>query len=84
MVTDVEAVLLAVKAGRGIGRALSYQVADDFRTGAPVALLDEFEPLPLPVHVVVPAAGHMRPSLRAFLDHISRALDALHVIRKRN
>jgi DNA-binding transcriptional LysR family regulator len=48
MMTDVEAVHLAVKAGRGIGRALSYQVADDFRSSALVRLLEQFEPSPLP------------------------------------
>ena len=48
MATEIEAVLLAVKAGRGIGRTLSYQVADDFASGALVRLLGEFEPLAWP------------------------------------
>jgi DNA-binding transcriptional LysR family regulator len=82
MVTDVEAVLLAVKAGHGIGRALSYQVADDFCSGALVPLLPQFEPLPLPVHLVVPTARHMPPRVRAFLDHVSPALSALRVIHQ--
>jgi len=51
--TEIEAVLLVVKAGRGIGRTLSYQVADDFASGALVRLLGEFEPFAWPVHLVV-------------------------------
>ena len=82
MTTDVEAVHLAIKAGHGIGRALSYQVADDFRSGTLVRILEQFEPSPLPVHVVVPTAQHMRRSVRAFLDHISRALSSLRVVRE--
>jgi len=82
MVTDVEAALAAVKSGRGIGRTLSYQVADDFSSGALVRLLPEFEPPPRPVQLVVPSARHMLPSVRSFLDHAARGLDALPVIHE--
>jgi DNA-binding transcriptional LysR family regulator len=80
MVTDVEAALAAVKAGRGIARNLSYQVADDFASGALVRLLREFEPSVRPVHLVVPSARHMPRTVRAFLDLAAPALDALKVI----
>lgn len=82
MVTDVEAVLLAAKAGRGLGRALSYQVADDFASGALVRLLRDFEPASLPVQLVVPTARHIPPSVRAFLDDAAQALTALHLIHE--
>ena len=80
MVTEVEAVLLAVKAGGGIARMLSYQVADDLASGALVRILREFEPPAWPVHLVVPSARHMPRTVRAFLDMAGPALDALRVI----
>jgi DNA-binding transcriptional LysR family regulator len=83
MVTDVEVMLRAVKAGRGIGRAFSYQVADDLSSGTLVRLLSEFE-LPLrPVQLVFPSARHILPRVRAFLDHAARGLEALHVIHEK-
>jgi DNA-binding transcriptional LysR family regulator len=80
LVTDVESMLHAVRAGRGIGRTLSYQVADDFSSGTLVRLLTEFERPPRPVHVVVPSARHMLPTVRAFLDHAAQGLHALRAI----
>jgi DNA-binding transcriptional LysR family regulator len=49
MVTKVDAMLSAVRAGAGIARTLSYQVSDDIASGASVRLLRDFEPPPLPV-----------------------------------
>ncbi len=81
MVNEVDAVLLAAKAGRGIARMLSYQVADDLAQGDLVRLLPEFEAAPLPVQLVVSSARHMAPKLRAFLDHATLLLEGLAVIR---
>jgi DNA-binding transcriptional LysR family regulator len=82
MTTDIEAVILAVKAGRGIGRTLSYQVADDFASGALVRLLREFEPLAWPVHLVVPTTRYMPRTVRAFLDVAAPALSRLRAIHE--
>ena len=82
MTTEVEGLLLAIKAGRGVGRTLSYQVADDFASGALVRLLREFESPPMPLHLVVPTGRQMPRSVRAFLDHAAPALDALRVIHE--
>jgi len=81
LVNDVEATLLAARAGRGIARALSYQVADDLASGALVRLLPEREPPALPVQLVVPSARHLAAKSRSFVDHAARALAALGVIR---
>jgi len=78
--TDVDATLLAVRAGRGVARALSYQVADDLASHSLVRLLPDFEPAPLPVQLVVPSAQHLAPKTRAFLDHAARALATLAVL----
>jgi DNA-binding transcriptional LysR family regulator len=81
VVNDVDAMLFAVRAGRGIGRALSYQVADDLASGALVRLLPESELPPVPIQLVVPSARHLSAKARSFVDHAARALATLKVIR---
>ncbi|HWT72669.1 MAG TPA: LysR substrate-binding domain-containing protein, partial [Oxalicibacterium sp.] len=82
-VNEIDAALLAAKAGRGLARALSYQVADDLASGALVRLLPSYEPTALPVQLVVASARHMAPKLRAFLDHAVAALRVLPVLQQR-
>jgi DNA-binding transcriptional LysR family regulator len=82
MATEIEAVLAAVKDGRGIGRTLSYQVADDFASGALVRLLGEFEPPAWPVHLVVPTTRYLPRAIRAFLDVATPALSRLCAIHE--
>lgn len=84
LVNDVDATLLAVRAGHGIGRALSYQMADDLAAGTLVRLLPEWEPAPQPVQLVVPSARLMPTRVRAFLDHAVPRLAALAVLRDIN
>lgn len=79
-VNDVEATLIALREGRGIGRTLSYQVADDLAAGRLVRLLRDFEPDDLPVQLLVPSARHMPPKVRAFLDHAVAELQRLPVL----
>ena len=81
IVNEVDAALLAVRAGRGIGRALSYQVAEDLASRVLVRLLPEREPPPSPVQLVVPAGRALAPKTRSFVDHAARALATLAVIR---
>jgi DNA-binding transcriptional LysR family regulator len=80
-VNSVEAMLSMMRAGRGLARPLSYQVADDLATGRVVRLLAAYEPAPLPVHVVMPSAKYMAPKLRAFVDHAVAALGNLDVLK---
>ncbi|MEA1652056.1 LysR family transcriptional regulator [Nitrospirillum sp. BR 11164] len=82
MVNEVEAKLEAVRAGHGIGQALSYQVVDDLAAGRLVRLLTAFERPPLPVHLVVPSTVHLAAKARAFLDHAAPLLKALDVLRE--
>jgi DNA-binding transcriptional LysR family regulator len=68
LVDDIETQLQAVHAGRGIARVLSYQVRDEVASGTLVRLLMDFEPEPLPVHLVTSSRINMAPKVRAFLD----------------
>ncbi|MBV9835303.1 MAG: LysR family transcriptional regulator [Alphaproteobacteria bacterium] len=74
IVNENDAMLSAVRAGHGIGRALSYQVADDIAAGGLVRILQDYEPPPLPVQLVIPSAQHVPARVRAFLDHAVRPL----------
>jgi DNA-binding transcriptional LysR family regulator len=74
LVNDIEAQLVAARAGRGIARVLSYQVVDELTAGALVRVLETFEPAPLPVQLVTPSRAHMAPKVRAFLDYAADRL----------
>jgi DNA-binding transcriptional LysR family regulator len=74
IVNEIEAVLIAARAGRGLARPLSYQVAEDLAAGSLLRLLPEYEPPPLPVQLVVPGGRHLAPKVRAFLDHAMERL----------
>lgn len=81
IVNEIDAVLLAAKAGRGLARVLSYQVADDLLSGALVRVLPKMEPASLPVQLIVPSARLMAPKSRAFLDHAVSRLSELYVLQ---
>lgn len=80
-VNDVEGVLNAAREGFGIARVLSYQAAPDLLSGALVRLLGEYEPEPMPVHLVLPSARHMAPRVRVFLDFALEEFAQLDTLR---
>lgn len=82
IVNDVESQVLAAKAGRGVARLLTYQVADDIAKGALIRIMQEAESPPLPVQLVTSGGRHMAARVRAFLDHAGEGLSALPVIHQ--
>lgn len=74
LVNDIEAQLVAARAGRGIARVLSYQVVDALASGALVRVLETYEPPPIPVQLVTASRTHMAPKVRAFLDYAAEHL----------
>jgi DNA-binding transcriptional LysR family regulator len=82
MVNDVDTMLYALRAGRGLGHPLSYQVADELANGSLVQLMPDWEPDPRPVHLVVSSARYMAPKLRAFMDHAAEAMGKLDVLQR--
>lgn len=66
--TTNDAARAAAMAGFGITRLLSYQVAQQLRDGTLKTLLPDFEPVPLPVHVLHHQGRHAPQRVRAFLD----------------
>jgi DNA-binding transcriptional LysR family regulator len=80
-VNEVESQLIAARAGRGLARLLSYQVAKDIAARTLVRVLEAFEPDALPVQLVTPSP-RIAPKVRAFLDTASHALERLEVIQR--
>lgn len=83
LLNDVETQLLAVRAGKGIARLLSYQVADDLAAGMLVRLLPAFEPLPMPVQLVAQNMQRMPLKVRTFWDYAWQELSQLAQIQAR-
>ncbi len=71
---SVEATLQGAVAGHGIIRAHAYQVADELRAGRLELLLAEWEPPPIPIHVVHAAGARAPARVRAFVDFAVAAL----------
>jgi len=64
----------ACVAGLGFGRFLSYQVESLVEARKLSIVLQEFEPPPIPIHVVFAHAHLMTPRLRAFVDWMKTTL----------
>lgn len=67
-VNTADAAIAAAVGSAGITRVLSYQVEPQLASGALRLILRQFEPEPLPVHLVYPAQSLLPLKLRAFLD----------------
>jgi len=73
-VTTNDAAIEATRAGFGISRLLSYQVAADIEAGNLQILLEAFEPPPSPVHIVHREGRHSSAKVRAFIDLMGERL----------
>jgi DNA-binding transcriptional LysR family regulator len=71
-----ETAIAAAVRGHGLARALRYQVDADVRAGRLQIILAEFEPEPLPVHLVHAAGRMARASVRTFIDFAAERLRA--------
>ena len=77
-VNTIDAAIDASLAGAGVVRAVSYQVADHVRGGRLQLLLEAYEPVPPPVHLVYDKQNRLPLKLRAFVDYaVPRLRDRL-------
>ncbi len=67
-VNNVDATIDALLGGLGIGRLLSYQVAEQMARGSLVELLADQAPLPVPINMLFQANRQRSPKLRAFIE----------------
>lgn len=75
-VTSNDAAIAAAVQHAGITRLLSYQVASHLASGELKVILGEFEPKPLPIHVVHREGRHGSAKIRAFVDFVAQGLKA--------
>jgi Transcriptional regulator len=68
-VNSAGAAIDAAERGMGILRPLSYQVERQIADGSLVTLLRDYEPEPMPVHLVFQPRRFDGGALRAFIDH---------------
>jgi DNA-binding transcriptional LysR family regulator len=73
-VNTSEAAVLAATDGAGLARVMSYKMDTAMRAGKLAVLLEEFEPEPLPVHILYAPRNLMPLKLRAFLNWMTPRL----------
>jgi DNA-binding transcriptional LysR family regulator len=66
--------------GLGLARALAYQVDADVLAGRLKIVLAEFEPAPIPVHLVYVAGRKAPAKVRAFVDFAAERLRSVPVL----
>lgn len=71
-----DAVVELVARGWGISRLLSYQIAPQLAEGRVQTILSEFEPPPMPIHVVHQEGRMVSSKVRAFVDFMVDRLRA--------
>ena len=79
-VSNIAAGIEVACQGWGLCRALSYQVAPHVEAGTLRAVLEEYEPDPLPVHLVHVEGRRAAAKVRSFLDYAAPRLRALPVL----
>lgn len=67
-VTSNDAAIEAVLGGMGITRLLSYQIAAHLASGQLQTLLTQYEPPPLPIHVINREGRYASAKVRTFVD----------------
>jgi DNA-binding transcriptional LysR family regulator len=71
-----EAAVLAAIDGAGLTRVMSYKMDAAMRAGKLATVLEEFEPEPLPVHIIHAPRKPVPLKLRAFLNWMAPRLKA--------
>jgi DNA-binding transcriptional LysR family regulator len=69
-----DAAIEAAVEGFGITRLLSYQASPQLSSGTLKTVLTEFEPPPIPIHVMHRGGRHSATKIRAFIDLIAKRL----------
>jgi DNA-binding transcriptional LysR family regulator len=70
LLNTADAAIAAASAHRGITRVLSYMIAPQLASGALEIVLEDYEPPPVPVHVVHKEPGRTSASVRAVVDQL--------------
>lgn len=68
LVNTNDGALEAAKEGFGLTRLISYQVASELASGKLRIVLSQYEPAPLPIHVIHREGRHGSAKVRSFVD----------------
>jgi DNA-binding transcriptional LysR family regulator len=74
VVNTTEAAVDAALDDLGLTCVLSYQAEAHAAAGRLQTVLVEYEPPPVPIHIVHPEGRHLSPKVRLFLDHVAERL----------
>ena len=75
-VTSNDSAIEAAVRGLGITRVMSYQVALELESGQLKVLLSEFEPAPVPIHILHREGRYAATKVRSFIDLMVERLRA--------
>ena len=73
-VNSADVAIKAVKNGHGITRVLSYMISPELRSGELEIVLEDFEPPPVPVHIIHKEARQTSARVRAVVDYLVQGL----------
>ncbi|MDJ0643034.1 MAG: LysR family transcriptional regulator [Erythrobacter sp.] len=79
-VSSVAAGIEAARSGWGLTRTLSYQIGPDLERGTLQTVLDDYEPEPMPIHLVHVEGRRATAKVRAFIDMARDRLRATSVL----
>ncbi|MES2752858.1 MAG: LysR family transcriptional regulator [Pseudomonadota bacterium] len=65
---STDAAVLHAEQGGGLTSVLAYQVADQLKAGRLKIVLADYEPPPMPIHLVYPTSRLLSAKVRAFID----------------
>lgn len=75
-ITDsADAAIWHAEQAGGLARVLTYQAADAIREGRLKPVLRDFEPPPLPIHIVYPTSRLLSAKVRTFVDLAAETCD---------
>ena len=80
VVSSVASGIEVARRGWGLTRVLSYQIGPDLESGAMQTVLEDFEPEPLPIHLVHVEGRRAAAKVRAFIDLASTRLRSVAVL----
>ena len=72
---SADAAIQYAEQGGGLTRVLAYQAADAIKGGRLRVVLAQFEPPPLPIHIVYPTSRLLSAKVRAFIDLVTDISD---------
>jgi DNA-binding transcriptional LysR family regulator len=74
VINSNDSVVSALKAGLGLGRLISYQVAPELADGSLKKVLSKYEPPQMPVHIIHREGRSGSAKIRSFVDVIAESL----------